>query len=201
MIILPLYPEIHRMGISYPKFYITGNTPREKKDHAPKTPPDPLEIHSSHEHSPRDHDLTSDEETRIPSIIITQKKIKPRKNRFTLSHDEISRDESEDGSCDHETTSDLSDSHPKKHHFHFPSFHSLWNHKKPSLLTKKERDGEHSNGSEHDNDTDRSSSSRRLRDSDSQSQKRHNISHRFILIDPVEGPNVNTQKTERRFNY
>jgi len=67
-------------------------------------------------------------------------------------------------------------------------------------LLKKERDSEHSNGSEHDNDIERTTSARRLRDSDSH-KRVHAISHRLVgtLIEmdtPVEGPhNVNTLKS------
>jgi hypothetical protein len=180
-----------------PKIIPAHRKYHRKKEH--KTPPD-VEVHSQ-EHSPRDHELTSEEENKNERIIVYQKKSKPRKNLFTLSHEEVSRDESEDGSFDHDTTSDLStDSHSKKHHFHFPSFHSLWNHKKPSFKKEHEKI-DHSTTSEHDNDTERTTSgptsSRRLRDSDS--HKRHNhLAHRLVgpLIEmesPVD-PSVNTNK-------
>jgi len=179
-----------------PKIIPAHRKYHRKKEH--KTPPD-VEVHSQ-EHSPRDHELTSEEENKNERIIVYQKKSKPRKNLFTLSHEEVSRDESEDGSFDHDTTSDLStDSHSKKHHFHFPSFHSLWNHKKPSFKKEHEKI-DHSTTCEHDNDTERTSgqtSSRRLRDSDS--HKRHNhLAHRLVgpLIEmesPVD-PSVNTHK-------
>jgi len=122
--------------------------------------------------------LVSDEDTKILGVDrpkITPKKSRPKKNR-PLNED-ISRDESEDGSCDHDPY-DLSDSHPKKHHFHFPIFHSLrWNHKR-TISHKKERDGEHSN--EHETDIERVTNGSTRRYRDSEPHRRHTISPRFV---------------------
>jgi len=162
---------------------------RRKKDH--KTPPELDHDPSTMNPCPilEPEMIISDEEIKLNNSgnldrtkAIHHKKSKTRKNRTQLNEDSRG-DESEEGSPpEHEPSdakSELSDSHPKKHHFHFPIFH-LWNHKR-SVSHKKERDGEHS--SEHENDIERMNShgtTRRTRDSESQPHRRHTLSPRFV---------------------
>jgi len=88
--------------------------------------------------------------------------------------------------------SDLSDSHPKKHHFHFPTIHLPWtnhiHHHKRTGSHKKDREGDlhilHSQPtSDHENDLDRiigPIAIRRSRESESQPHRRHTLAHRIV---------------------